>query len=72
MLETKDITFEIFSFRCVFFNPGVFEIAFVVVEKFWVNVKLDSEVTGRDSLYVPLNIVVLLDFLDVVEIVDNK
>jgi hypothetical protein len=53
-------------------NPGVFEIAFVVVEKFWVNVKLDSEVTGRDSLYVPLNIVVLLDFLDVVEIVNDK
>ncbi len=72
MLETKDITFEIFSFRCVFLNPGVFEIAFVVVEKFWVNVKLDSEVTGRDSLYVPLNIVVLLDFLDVVEIVNDK
>ena len=36
------------------------------------NIKLNSKIAGRDGLDVPLDVVILLDFLDVVEKVDYE
>ena len=44
----------------------------VVVEERGKDVKLNGVVTSRDGLDIPLNVVVLLSFLDVVNIIDDK
>ena len=43
-----------------------------VLEELGIDVKLDGVVGRRDSLHVPLNVVVLLGLPDVVEVVDDE
>ena len=44
----------------------------VVFEELRSDVKLNGVVTSRDGLHIPLNVVVLLSLLDVVNIIDDK
>lgn len=47
-------------------------LLFIILEESLGNIKLNGEVTGSDSLDVPLNVVVFLNLLDVVEVVDHE
>ena len=61
----------IFRTRALF-DPFVVFQSHIVVEELGSDVKLNSVVTSRDGLDIPLNVVVLLSFLDVVNIIDDK
>ena len=61
----------IFRTRALF-DPFTMLQFHVVVEERGKDVKLNGVVTSRDGLDIPLNVVVLLSFLDVVNIIDDK
>jgi hypothetical protein len=60
------------TFGSFLLNPGIFLVLDVVAKEFGVDIELDREVASRDGLDVPLDVVVLLDLLDVVEVVDHE
>ena len=61
----------IFRTRALF-DPFTMLQFHVVVEERGKDVKLNGVVTSRDGLDIPLNVVVLLSFLDVVNVIDDK
>ena len=43
-----------------------------VVEEVWIDIKLDGVITGGDSFDIPLDVIILLDLLDIVEIENHE
>ena len=53
-------------------DPAGSDFVLPVLEELFAYVKFDCEISRRDSLDVPLNVVILLCLLNVVQIIDNE
>ena len=72
VLEALDARLEELALFSALVSVVLHFLVHEVFEEGWVKIELDREVTSSDSLDIPLDIVVLLHLLDVVQIVNDK
>ena len=72
VLEALDARLEELALFSALASVVLHLLVHEVFEEGWVKIELDREVTSSDSLDIPLDIVVLLHLLDVVQIVNDK
>jgi len=53
-------------------NPSIVHFLDVVLEEIYWNIELNGKVTGSDGFDIPFDIVVFLNFLNVVKDIDHK